>query len=356
MNEAVVLIPAYNPFPDLARLVRELIALGIHAVVIVDEGGDNKNRPAFEALSAVGWCHILHLSGHAGRGCALKAGLIYIRDSFTEISAVVTVNPDEGFTAEDIVAVAQAVDADRREILIGSRINKEGRPAARSLACRIIRISFSLLAGINVADPRAGLRGFPASLLPWLLEFQTTSRTFEFDVLLVAKRHGIMLRQITSGPLDPQRPSAHRSITFAEFVRVYALLIIFSLSSLVSYLFDIGIYALLIGTVFAQIQNAASILYCTVIARILSSILNFVINKRIVFRDLRSDYTIFVRYVILTLLRMFASFAGVYAFTSALGIDSRIIKVGVDLILFFIGFRVQQSWVFARPVDRESAK
>ncbi|MFZ5975408.1 MAG: GtrA family protein [Bacillota bacterium] len=340
MTKAAVLIPAYNPCSDLARLVQELISLGVQAVVIADCSGAG-NQPVLDALSSLKQCHVLRSDESAGR--ALKTGLTYIKDNFPDFSGVVTVRTDQNANTQDILKVAQAIEADRTEILLGCFGKERGRPAAETFAVRVIRISFGLLAGIKVADPRTGLRGFPMSVLPWMIEHQPEKDGSEPNVLLVARRHGIRISQITLETTERQQAPR---IPFAGFVRIYALLIMFSLSSLVSYLFDIGIYALLIGTVFAQSQNA--ILYCTVIARVFSSVLNFAINKRIVFKDLRSDHTIFVRYVTLTLLRMFASFAGVYALTTSTGIDSRIVKVGVDLVLFFVGFRLQQGWVFSK--------
>lgn len=345
MKRAAVIIPAYNPRPDLASFVRELMALGMHAVVVTYAASAAGNKPVPDALSSLEHCHVLQLehTGHS-RGRALKAGFSYIRDNLPDLSGIVTVDMDQPVTAQDVFTVAQAIETDRNEILLGCFA--KNRVVPEPVASRIIRVSFALLAGIRVADPRTGLRGFPVSMLPWLLDHHPDQDGSEPGLLLVARRYGIGIRQVM---LEPAQRQPAQRISLAGFMRIYALLIMFSLSSLVSYLFDIGIYALLIGTVFSKSQNdGTAILFSTVAARVFSSLLNFAINKRIVFRDLRSDHTILVRYITLTLLRMFASYAGVYALTTALGADSRIVKIGVDLILFFIGFRVQQNWVFSR--------
>ena len=351
MINAAVLIQAYNPCCDLARLMQEMTTLGM-PVVIINERSDAPSPSAPAALSEPEHCHVLHVNRDESRGHALKEGIAYIFKNYSDISGVITVNPDENFSAQDILAVARAMEPDRTEILLGCRTREGAKPATEPVLNRIIRISYALLAGIKAANPRTGLRGFPASVLPWILEHQPEHEAYALDVLLIARRHGVAIKQIALEPPDLRRPLKTQSITFTGFLRIYALLFMFSLSSLVSYLFDIGMYALLIATVFSQSQNdLLTIFYCTVIARVFSSFFNFAINKRIVFRDTRSDYTIIVRYITLTILRMFASVAGVYAITTALGIDSRIVKVAVDLVLFFVGFRLQQNWVFSKPAN-----
>ena len=55
------------------------------------------------------------------------------------------------------------------------------------------------------------------------------------------------------------------------------------------------------------------------------------------------------RYILLCVAVMVVSglaVSGLYVLT---GINSSIIKIVVDLILFFVNYRIQKSWVFARP-------
>jgi len=341
MTKAAVLIPAYNPGMDLARLAEGLAAEGVTRVVIV--GGENAAPPVFEALRAIDGCHVLH-AGDMSRDRVLKQGFAYIREHFPDASGVVTVESGRGFGAADVVLVVRAIEAGSDGILLGRPGGGKGTETA---AGRIVRFSFGLLAGIRVADPFAGLRGYPASVLRWLHQTRREHEACEPGVLLSAARDGIPVTEIA---LESSVQTETSRVSVLSFLRVYLLLVLFASSSLVSYLVDIGLYALLIGTVF---ESAADpILYSTVVARVFSSLLNFALNKRVVFRDMRSDYTVLVRYIVLTLLRMLASYAGVFALTAALFIDSRIVKIGVDLVLFFVGFRVQQSWVFSQPAKR----
>ncbi len=341
--KAAVLIPAYNPGMDLARLAKGLAAEGVTRVIIANAGGENAAPHVFEALRAINGCHVLHAGEDMSRGRALKQGFAYIREHFPDASGIVTVESGRGFRAADIVLAVRAIEAGSDGILLGRPGGAKGTATA---AGRIVRFSFGLLAGIRVADPFAGLRGYPAPTLGWLHQTRRENEACEPGVLLAAARDGIPVTEIA---LEPSCRAQTR-VSFLSFLRVYLLLVLFASSSLVSYLVDIGLYALLIVTVF---ESAADpILYSTVVARVFSSLLNFALNKRVVFRDMRSDHSVLVRYIVLTLLRMLASYAGVFALTAALFIDSRIVKIGVDLVLFFVGFRVQQSWVFSQPAKR----
>ena len=330
---------------DLTRLAGELALAGMRPVVVAAGGSEPAAPPVFEALRALDGCHVLRAGAHAGRGPLLKEGFSYIREHFPDTPGAVVVEHGLGFVAGDVLAVARALEAGPDGILLGCPARSGTR--RETAAGRVVRVSFALLAGIRVRDPFAGLRGFSASALRWLLDACREHEALEPGVLLAAAREGVL---VAEAALDPSGGTGPARVSFAAFLRVYLLLILFASSSLVSYLVDIGLYALLIGTIFAQAGDP--ILFSTVVARVFSSLLNFAINKRVVFRDMRRGSTVLTRYVILTVLRMLASYAGVFALTAALSIDSRIVKIGVDLILFFIGFRVQQSWVFAQQGKR----
>jgi dolichol-phosphate mannosyltransferase len=95
---------------------------------------------------------------------------------------------------------------------------------------------------------------------------------------------------------------------------------------------------------------AAAVLIATVIARAVSSFLNFNLNNRMVFHG-RGDYgRMLLRYYILAVPVMLVS-AGLVALLSGLAgtgasFLTTCIKFVVDICLFFLSFRIQQTWVF----------
>ena len=88
----------------------------------------------------------------------------------------------------------------------------------------------------------------------------------------------------------------------------------------------------------------------TYIARALSSLFNFFVNKNSVFKEderKRTKDTIF-KYYSLVVIQATISGIVVGALTKSLGINSTIIKVPVECVIFLVNFLVQRYYIFAK--------
>ena len=93
-------------------------------------------------------------------------------------------------------------------------------------------------------------------------------------------------------------------------------------------------------------DGKTQILLATISARIISSLYNFKINAKIVFKNMtKSSY---VKYAMLVLIQMFVSAFGVTYFSRRIGIDLTWIKVVVDMVIFMVNFVVQREFVFKK--------
>ena len=95
---------------------------------------------------------------------------------------------------------------------------------------------------------------------------------------------------------------------------------------------------------------------CTLIARIVSSAVNFTINKKKVFRSSASLQSSLLRYYLLAAGIMILSSASISVVTIVFSLaDGKyallktLCKFLIDSILFLISFRAQREWVFATP-------
>ena len=88
-----------------------------------------------------------------------------------------------------------------------------------------------------------------------------------------------------------------------------------------------------------------SIIVATVIARILSSIVHYMMNSRLVFGQW--DKTSLIKFLLLQAAIMCASAVGVYVLSRLLrGIYATFIKMFVDTALFFVNYSVQKLLIF----------
>ena len=135
-----------------------------------------------------------------------------------------------------------------------------------------------------------------------------------------------------------------KKIDKEEIVRIIKY--IFSAGS--SFVVDIVLFTVfkLILTNTLTIKDTAIIFIATALARILSSIYNYLINSRIVFKN--KDKKTIIGYFLLVVIQMFASASFVSIFDKLLKINTTIIKVGVDVVIFIVNYIVQKEIIFKK--------
>ena len=92
-------------------------------------------------------------------------------------------------------------------------------------------------------------------------------------------------------------------------------------------------------------KDASVILLCTVIARVISATVNFLLNRNLVFGSKGNAGKAFARYVALSVCIMLLSAGGTWLL-GLTGLSSTVAKLITDTLLYFVSYRVQQQWVF----------
>ncbi len=126
----------------------------------------------------------------------------------------------------------------------------------------------------------------------------------------------------------------------------------FSAASLVSSGADLGLFALI---EWMLARSASALLVATVAARICSSLLNFTLNRTAVFKERGMVSAQIAKYYVVCVIQMLLSWLLVEGLTS-LGLGSAVLlKMGVDVLLFFLSYQVQRLFVFGRDMNARSA-
>lgn len=120
----------------------------------------------------------------------------------------------------------------------------------------------------------------------------------------------------------------------------------FSCASVVCVLIDQGLFALFQKWVFVGLGVTAAIWAATALARVLSSLCNYTINRHAVFHAQETRKGSLVRYYILCALQLLCSAGLVAGLHRLIAWDPSILKLGVDLILFCASYQIQKRWVF----------
>ena len=347
-----ILIPAYQPDEKLTELVYKLAAMGFPILLIVNDGSGRECREVFEKCGLVTGCSVLPLKQNMGKGFALKTGMRRILDIDPHIAGCITVDADGRHLAEDIGRIREAFCENPSSLILGCRdFDEEQVPFKSRFGNRITRGLFRVITKKRVTDTQTGLRAIPAYAMRRFIELEGDRYEYEMGMLMEAAEMNMPIQEvpIQTVYLEQNRLSHFRPL--ADSVKVYQQLFRFWISSLLSSGVDLALFALL-NSLFGSWGLFSSLFFATVVARILSSVINYQMNNRLVFKGREQDSRQAARYFTLCGAQMLCSWLLV-EWMAALGFANVVIlKIIADCFLFLISFVVQKRVVFrkVRPV------
>lgn len=337
-----VLIPAWQPEPQLIELVTSLIAEGVSTVIVVDDGSDPRCRSIFDALETIPSVHLLQHAVNLGKGRSLKDGLNFVLTRLPEMKGVVTADADGQHTVQDILQVAKALQESGRFVL-GVRSFEENVPLRSRFGNTLTRHVFRFLSGCSISDTQSGLRGFPRQGIAELLTLAGERYEYEMNVLAHLCRCGsppveipiatVYIEQNRSSHFDPIRDS----------MRIYFVLLRFYTSSLVAAGIDFVVFSM----AFAATKN---VLLSFIVGR-LSSLVNFLMNREFVFHSNASISGALWRYYALVVVMGMLSFGSIRVLASGLHWNVYVAKIIVETLLSLVSFSVQRTFVFRRQQE-----
>ena len=360
MLKTTVVIPSYNPDVKLSMLVDELIMSGFSDIIIVDDGSDFGIRnveSTFEYVKKKAECTILHHPSNLGKGMALKTGFKFCMHNRSKETIVVTMDDDGEYSVADVNACLVDYEENHMEeapVLIASRDFRAGTCSTKRLIFnKIAGIAMTYLCGVDVRDVQTGLRIIPIKYMKKLLKVSGERFDYEINMLVELKYNNISTAEhiISKEKETTIRYADYNPIW--DICRLIAVMLKYAVSSLAATALDVLIFYLIIlsmdGTLL-HIDKSAGMLYATVIARIISSTFNCVVNKRTVFKSDEPMKRVIYKFYIFSLLRAGVSYLMVLGASYMLGsyadTATVIVKLIVDLVLFFAGYGIQKKFIF----------
>ena len=365
-QECCVLIPSLEPDEKLPAYVEELSRAQYGLILVIDDGSSAGYQPIFERIAGWPGCKVLHHEVNRGKGAALRTGYEYIL-RHTSLDGVITADSDGQHTVDDTARLAERLSADKTELLLGSRDfsrHSTQVPPKSRFGNRLTSGIFALLYGRYLPDTQTGLRGMSRAMLDDCLQITGDRFEYEMNQLIWCSRHHIPMTVV---PIETVYHNENQGTHFhpiRDSWRIYKLILgnffKFTSASLICWLVDFILFTLLKRIPFlAQLEldtpwlralsrSSEAILLATAIARVVSATLNFFLNRDAVFNIKKCKGAAW-RYILLCVAVMLVSGICVSALHDLTGIESSVIKIVIDLLLFFINYRIQKSWVFAQP-------
>lgn len=347
MEDIVIIIPAYKPDEQIMLEFIGKVKENFRNIVVVNDGSGEKYNEFFKKIQSQG-ISVLNHYVNLGKGRAIKTAFNYVLNNFENLTGVVTADCDGQHHIEDIIKCAKKLKETPNKLIIGARnFNEKQVPFKSRFGNKMTRWIFGTFVGIKITDTQTGLRAFGKQTMMKFLGTAGERYEYETNMLIECKEKEIEIEEVPISTVYIRNNSLSHFDVLKDSFRIYKLFIKYIISALSSFLLDILLFTFIVSLL-PQIDFGVitEIVVATILARIISSIYNFALNSKVVFKS--SNKQSLAKYFILVIIQMFISAFSVSAIFKVTRINSTLIKVIVDTIIFVINFVIQREWVFKK--------
>jgi putative flippase GtrA len=341
MNLPCILIPAYKPDEKLLTLVHDLKAAGLEKIIIVDDGGSNEFAALFAEIRTMNIPVVTHVV-NMGKGRALKTGINYILEHGLADNGVISADADGQHTPDDIRKIADEMARLPDALVLGVREFKDNIPLRSQFGNRLTRMIFAAINGSDIRDTQTGLRGLPLKQLKLFLALNGERYEYEMNMLLAIRPHEIKVSQVPIETIYIEDNKSSHFNPILDSFRIYRLMFKFIASSSVAALIDLGLFYVLTHFLIPKYLLASVIL-----ARIASSMTNYWINHKIVFKHSSHQQSLWRYYTLATLI-MLLSYSMIRLLNGWFGLPLLAAKILGDGLLYIVSFYAQREFVYRK--------
>ena len=348
-----IIIPTFQPDAHLLELVAALAEGGADAIVIVDDGsGDDFSEVINSARELAGdrGCVLTHKK-NMGKGASLKTAFAYILENYPQATGVVTADSDGQHSPACVLKIARCLSANPQSFVLGVRtFDSRGIPRkskfGNTLTIKVLRY----VTGICIQDTQTGLRGIPRDFMQYLLAVRGERFEFEMQMLLESVGRCPILEVPIETIYEPKESYQTHFNPVADSIKIYRILgkkfFRFIFASMFCFAIDLTLFTLFCRFFDTRVPGYYVAL-STLAARFVSASINYTINYKMVFKPDAKAGIAELRFLLTSVAQMSLSAGfttlGVIAFHH---VPETIIKAIVDMVLFFVNYKVQQKFVF----------
>ena len=363
LSKISVVLPSLDPDDKLIAVVDGLLEYGFSHIILINDGSKAENLHYFTDLAAQ---HpeitLLHHEVNKGKGAALKNAFRWFLENRPEGYGVVTVDGDNQHHPEDTRNCCEHMIKTGHTVLGCRDFNQADVPARSSFGNKTTSMIFKIFVGMTISDTQTGLRAIPRPVLEQLVDVYGDRFEYETNMLLAFKTKGIPFDEVKIRTVYIEENKSSHFRVIHDSWRIYKLILAhffrYTLSSLVSAVVDTGAFSFLSWALRGMLKGFALTAAAGIAARVISSLLNFFMNQKLVFKTNVSTGKAMLRYYMLALPQMAAQVLltqGVYVLfnipDTANGLRTVLYAV-VMTVLYFASYMIQQRWVFAPDTSK----
>lgn len=347
-SHIVVVIPTYNPEDCFNKLIDSLSTSGFKKIIVVNDGSDQAHSKPFESVgkSYPNLTFIEHKKNQ-GKGAALKSSFEHILCHYdNDTTHVATIDADGQHSVDDLKKLANLSTSLPDSLLLGCRKFDRETPLKSRMGNLLTRFLVNMLWKNRLTDTQTGMRLFPCSVLESWKNIPADRYEFEFNCLLDSLSKGMAVKEVPIETIYVENNIGSHFRPIVDSLKIYAVLFRFGFVSLTSFLLDISLFS--IALIFS-----GNIFFSTYVSRMVSGTFNFYSNKTLVFHNngIKSVFKEAGLYIALAFCIATLSAFLVDLFSSSTIVNSLLVKVVVDLYLFFVNFIIQNKLIFPNLGD-----
>ena len=318
-SKMVILIPVYNPRERIINYVKKLKEKN-YDVVVINDGSDENYHAVFERM--VYDCKIINYPHFKGKGYALKKGYQYVKEHLKDKKGILILENEYDLKLVD--QMSQSINEDASKFYF---VHHQGK--------KILSQLFSLIYNQKFINVDSELFGFSISYLDEMLEVDENCYEVQALIDQVQNQHDIEEIKVKKLSQEAFHP---KNKTYQIIYVIFLHLIRFVSSSIISSIIDV--LKIWMTSDFWRIALAS------LIARVISTIVNYVVNKKYVFKGKTNNRQTAIRFLILTVIITILSTLFVYVASIFNIMSEKLAKPVGDLLLFLLSYSAQTKWVF----------
>lgn len=326
-SEMVILMPVYNPNERIVNYVKKLKENN-YQVVLINDGSKSEYHSLFEKM--VHDCKIISYPFFKGKGYAIKKGIHYIKEHLQDKKGIIILENE--YDLIHINHIRTLINKNSQKMCV---VHHKGKKLLTKL--------FSMIYNKEFIDVDSELFAFSMNYIDQMMSVD--ENCYEVQSLIQSVQNNQDIEEIQLE--NKQQPFHLKNKTIQIMYVIFLHLIRFISSSIISSVIDVLLAWILLDVLkLWMTSDFWRIALSSLIARILSTIVNYVINKKYVFKGKNNSKQTARRFLILTIVITILSTLFVYAASSLHIMSEKLAKPIGDLLLFLLSYSAQTKWVF----------
>ena len=289
LSKISVVLPSLDPDEKLVQVIDGLLEYGFTDIILVNDGSKPENLHYFtEQAEKHPEITLLHHEVNKGKGAALKNAFRWFLANRPEGKGVVTVDGDNQHHPEDTRNCALHMLRTGHSVLGCRDFSQEDVPPRSRFGNRTTSLVFKFFCGMTLSDTQTGLRAIPRTDLEILSTVSGDRFEYETNMLLAMKDQAIDFEEVKIRTVYIEENKSSHFRVIHDSWRIYKLILAhffrYTLSSLASAVVDTGAFSAL-SWFFGKFLNGLALTAAAgILARVISSLLNFFMNQKLVFK------------------------------------------------------------------------